>query len=129
MSDKTEHDKLRAIAARARRRAQGDRVERARLIEVRLREARAEIDRLVVAFRTCDPGLRRVVLFGSIARGRVKRPGFDIDLAVDSDRYGDLLDIALDSGFDVDLVDLTWCSDYVREAVERHGVEVFRADR
>ena len=129
MTDAREHEKRREIAARARRRAERDRVERARLIEVRLREAHAEIDRLVAAFRACDPGLRRVVLFGSIARGRVKRPGFDIDLAVDSDRYGDLLDIALDSSFDVDLIDLTWCSDYVREAVERHGVEVFRADR
>jgi predicted nucleotidyltransferase len=127
MTDASEHEKLRAIADRARRRADRERAERTRLIETRLAEARGEIERLVADFRAHDPDLRRVVLFGSIARGRVKRPSFDIDLAVDSDRYLELVDVALDSSFDVDLFDLTWCSDYVRDAVERYGVEVYRA--
>jgi len=90
----------------------------------RVRHARLEIDRLVAQIRAVDPDVRRIVLFGSLAKNSVKRPSFDIDLAVDSDHYTRLIDIALDSEFKVDLVDLACCSRYVAAAVEQHGVEL-----
>ena len=68
------------------------------------------------------------MLFGSLARGEVKRIDFDIDLAIDSDRYLDLLDVALASQFKVDLIDLPNASSYIRSAIDREGKEVFRAE-
>lgn len=120
--------KLRAIAARADRITRERRNARERCITERVREARREIDRLVEQIRAADPGVRRIVLFGSLAKNEVKRPSFDIDIAVDSDEYMRLLDIALDSHFKVDLVDLGCCSRYVAAAVEQHGVELYRAE-
>ena len=123
-----DEQKLRAIAARADRITRERRQARKRLTNDRVREARHEIDRLVEQIRAADPGVRRIVLFGSLARNEVKRPSFDIDIAVDSDKYMQLLDIALDSDFRVDLVDLGCCSRYVAAAVEQHGVELYRAE-
>lgn len=104
-----------------------ERSRRAALMTERLARARSEIERLVVEFRRADPDLRRVALFGSLARDSVRSPEFDIDLAVDSSRYMTLLGIALDSGFKVDLVDLSTASRYIRDAVDRDGVEIYRA--
>jgi predicted nucleotidyltransferase len=65
-----------------------------------------EVNALVEQFRAEDSELSRVVLFGSLARDEVLREDFDIDLAVESDRYFELLGIALRSRYHVDLVDL-----------------------
>ncbi|TVR62526.1 MAG: nucleotidyltransferase domain-containing protein [Spirochaetaceae bacterium] len=119
--------KLRAIAARADTITRERRIARERAIAERVADARREIDRLVEQFRAADPGVRRIVLFGSLAKGSVKRLSFDIDLAVESDEYMRLLDIALDSDFKVDLVDLTFCSQYIAIAIEQHGKELYRA--
>ena len=124
----TAHERrLQAIAARADRVTRERRQERERVIAERVRHARQEIDRLVAQIRSVDPDVRRIVLFGSLAKNSVKRPSFDIDLAVDSDHYTRLIDIADDSDFKVDLVDLACCSRYVAVAVEQHGVELYRA--
>lgn len=107
-----------------------NRRERARrrvLLAARVAEAYREVDRLVAEFRRIDPRLERVVLFGSLARGTVSRLSFDIDLAVSSLRYLDLLGPALDSSFKVDLIDLATASPYVLQAVGRDGVEKYRA--
>lgn len=93
----------------------------------RVEEAHREVSRLVERFREADPELRRVVLFGSLARNEVKRIDFDIDLAVDSDRYSRLLGIALESVFKVDLIDLVAASSYIKRSVRREGKEHYRA--
>ena len=93
----------------------------------RVKEAHQEVSRLVERFREADPELRRVVLFGSLARNEVKRIDFDIDLAVDSDRYSQLLGIALESVFKVDLIDLVAASSYIKRSVRREGKEHYRA--
>ena len=112
-----------SMNARNRRR----RARHAAALEARIAEAHREIDRLVCEFRSIDPDLERVVLFGSLARGNVTRLTFDIDLAVSSRCHVDLLGPALDSPFEVDLVDLDSASRYVLEAIARHGVEKYRA--
>ena len=92
----------------------------------RVKEAHREVSRLVERFREADPELRSVVLFGSLARNEVQRIDFDIDLAVESDRYSQLLDIALESVFRVDLIDLVAASSYIKlyqaiGSARRHG--------
>ena len=63
-----------------------------------------------------------------MARNAEKRLGFDIDIAVESSKYSDLLDLAAESAFKVDLVDLSCASSYIRNSIERDGKEVYRAD-
>ena len=124
-----DEEKLKAIAERADRETRARRLELERALRERVGQAREEVARLVREIHAADPGVRRIVLFGSLARNSVKRLSFDIDLAVDSDHYLLLTDVALESPFKVDLVDLTSCSEYVAETVERDGVELYRAEQ
>ena len=117
-------DLAEALNTRNRLKRQENELARAR----RVTAAKNETDRLVKSFRSTDPKLQRIVLFGSLARGNVKRLKFDIDLAVESSRYMDLLEIALDSEFKIDLIDLTTASRYIRRSVNREGAELFRAE-
>ena len=113
-----------AVNTRNRRKRQENELARAR----RVTAANNEIERLVKSFKRTDPKLQRIVLFGSLARGSVERLDFDIDVAVESSRYMDLLGTALDSDFKIDLIDLTSASRYIRQSVDRDGVELFRAE-
>jgi len=121
----TEQKELRALAKAINERNERERVERERLISERIDAAHHEVERLVDEFKRSDPDLRSVVLFGSLARGDVKRLNFDIDLAVRTERFMDLLGIAIDSTFKVDLIDLSTASPYIAESVERDGTVVF----
>jgi predicted nucleotidyltransferase len=122
-----DRDMIHELATGMNERNRRRRAKRAVLLAARVDEAHREVDRLVAEFRRIDPELDRIVLFGSLARSRVTRLSFDIDLAVSSRRYLDLLGPALASPFKVDLVDLETASPYVREAISRDGVEKYRA--
>lgn len=95
--------------------------EREREIEERQAVATAQIERLVGLFRDADPQLRAVVLFGSLAHGTPRSPHFDIDLAVDSNRYWELLGIALDQPIPVDLIDFPRASPHIRDRISAEG--------
>ena len=123
-----ERKKILDLAAAINERNRLQRAEAEKALIERVASARQEVERLVESFKGVDPDLHRVVLFGSLARDNVKRLGFDIDLAVKSDRYMDLLGVALDSDFKVDLIDLEAASSYVIRSVEREGVEVYHAE-
>lgn len=125
---KEEREEIRRIAEATNRRNRRARERVRQQIAERRELAWSEVGRLVEEFRALDPQLRRVVVFGSLATGRLKRVEFDIDMAVDSHRYLDLLGPALDSAFNVDLVDLAQARSHIREAILRDGVEVFHAD-
>jgi predicted nucleotidyltransferase len=88
----------------------------------RLSDARSEARRLAACFVERDPSTRSVILFGSVATGAVRTESFDIDLAVDADRYLELLVVAEDSPFRVDLLDLRSLPAESRENVVRSGV-------
>jgi predicted nucleotidyltransferase len=122
-----DRDMIHELATGMNERNRRRRAKRAVLLAARVDEANREIDRLVAEFRRIDPELDRIVLFGSLARSRVTRLSFDIDLAVSSRRYLELLGPALASPFKVDLVDLETASPYVREAISRDGVEKYCA--
>ena len=87
----------------------------------------AEALRLAQHFAVVDPELRAVVLFGSLATGEVGNRPPDIDLAVESSCYLQLVAIALDSRFKVDVIDLATARPAIRQAVARHGKMIFDA--
>ncbi|MFW6292794.1 MAG: nucleotidyltransferase domain-containing protein [Spirochaetota bacterium] len=111
----------RAFARRARRAA----AERDRQIAARQEAARVQIEDLVRRFRSEDPHIRRIILFGSLAAGTPRNPHFDIDLAVDSDRYWELLGIALDQPIPVDLADLPRTSSHIRNRILAEGTVLY----
>lgn len=88
----------------------------------RLQAARREARRLARRFREEDPGLRRIILFGSVASGRVRSESFDIDLAVEAEEYLRLVAVAEKSSFSVDVVDLQSVSQGFRDRIEASGV-------
>jgi predicted nucleotidyltransferase len=58
----------------------------------RSRRGRARIERRLSDARTeADPAVRRVILFGSVATGRVRSERFDVDLAVEGGDHTQLL--------------------------------------
>jgi predicted nucleotidyltransferase len=118
-------EEIRKIVQAERRRAS----EAAARLARRLDEARAEARRLAARFAIEEPSLRRVILFGSVATGRVRADGFDIDLAVDADRLGSILCAAEGSEFAVDLLDLRSASSRLRRVIEEKGVLLYGEKR
>ncbi len=90
-------------------------------IAVRRTTSLEQIERLVTQFRAVDPEIRAIILFGSLASGSPRSPHFDIDLAVDSDHYWDLLGIAMDQPIPVDLADLPRISEHIRSRILAEG--------
>jgi len=93
----------------------------------RVAEAKAEAARLARSFAAEDPALRRAVLFGSVARGRVSGPGLDIDIAVEGGDILRYIAVAERSSFSVDVVDLQNVSEEFRRLVLSDGVTLYEA--
>jgi predicted nucleotidyltransferase len=110
-------DELRLIAAETRR---SNREYDKRLEEL-VRQATAGLPRLVEAMRGIDPGLRRVILFGSLARDDVRSQDFDIDLAVSSGRILRIAAWSEDQSLPLDVVDLDSMDPDFRRRVEGEG--------
>lgn len=130
MSVQVNEERLRFLRGIARRRSAEARraAERAgRLRRERRAAGLAEARRLAQRFAAVDPDLRQVVLFGSLATGEVGDRQPDIDLAVESSRYLQLVAIALDSRFKVDVVDLAAARPAIRQAVARRGKVIYDA--
>jgi predicted nucleotidyltransferase len=116
-------EKLKKMAESARRR---DR-ERRKTISARVPGAFAEVKRLIRKFRTLDPAIEKVVLFGSLARKDVTSLDFDIDLAVScsKEKYLSIVALALDSPFKVDVVDLAAADERIKASIARDGVILY----
>ncbi|WP_459941498.1 nucleotidyltransferase family protein [Deferrisoma palaeochoriense] len=95
----------------------------------RAEEARAEAERIARAIvERCGAGIRRIVLFGSVAKGRPFTELSDIDLAVEADSpeaFFRAVATALRSDFEVDVVDPADARPVLREAIERDGVVLY----
>jgi predicted nucleotidyltransferase len=78
-----------------------------------------------------NPGLRLVVLFGSVATGKA-RPDSDADIAVLSGDFWKSLELgsalAAQLGREPHVVDLASASDALRFEVARHGVMLYEAE-
>ncbi|MFP4409358.1 MAG: nucleotidyltransferase family protein [Spirochaetaceae bacterium] len=97
--------------------------------ERRLAEARHEARRLTEEIRKADPGVRKVILFGSVATGAVGSERFDIDLALLGGDQLKLMTITEESSFAVDLVDLEAVSTGFRQRVEERGEVLYDAQQ
>ncbi len=123
-----DHRKIREIADATNRRNRLAREKRTAEIATRREAAWAEVHRLLHRFHEIDSGVDRLIVFGSLARDDMKRPDFDIDIAVRSERYLELLGPALESRFKVDLVDLLGASSYITAAISREGIEIHHGE-
>ena len=110
-----------------RKNAEEERVRQERLT-AKIHAAHEEVQQLVRRFQEEDPGLRRIILFGSLGEGRVKREDFDIDLAFEGANYLRCLAIALQSNFKVDLIDMNSAAEGLRREIEHYGREVYRGE-
>lgn len=114
---------LRKIIVEERARLAASRERTAR----RLEEARQEASRIASRLVEADSDVRRIVLFGSVASGRVSNEDFDIDLAVDGGNILTLIGVAEESDFSVDIVDLGNVSDSFREVVSKRGIVLYES--
>ena len=97
-------------------------------MHARRRRARA-VAREAARVLKASFGVRRVILFGSLATGSWFHPRSDIDLAVEGlnrEEYwrADCRLEGVADGFEIDLVDLHAAPPSLKEAVRRDGVEI-----
>jgi predicted nucleotidyltransferase len=97
--------------------------ERAR-IKASMERARGDAERLAAAILEKDPGVRRVILFGSVATGAARSEDFDIDLALDGGDVQAAMDLTEGLAFRVDLLSLARAPESVRRAILERGVVV-----
>ncbi|MCK5735410.1 MAG: hypothetical protein KAH21_02985 [Spirochaetaceae bacterium] len=90
-------------------------------LENRISKALEEAYRLTEKFLLIDTNLGTVVLFGSLAESRVRSENFDIDLAVKSEKYLQLVSLGLDSDFKVDIVELEALPKSFKERIMKKG--------
>jgi predicted nucleotidyltransferase len=91
-------------------------------IRKRADAARKEARRIALRIRRADPGVRAVILFGSLAEEGPRRLDFDIDLALDGGDVYRALDSTEDSPFEVDVVRLDRLPEHVRERIRARGI-------
>ena len=89
--------------------------------------ARAEADK--IARRLCDEfGVRRILLFGSVARGWPLRPDSDIDMAVEGmtseDYYKVVGDLFSSDGRAIDLVRLEAIPSSFKRVILKEGIYI-----
>ena len=96
--------------------------ERRRTLKARTNGARDRLASLVGQIRDVDPDIRRIVLFGSLS----EETGFssmtsDIDVAVDSDRYLEIVARVSDPEVPVDVIDLRTARKAIRHEIDSRG--------
>ncbi len=93
-------------------------------IEACMERARGEAERLAAAILEKDSGVRRVILFGSVATGAARSEDFDIDLALDGGDVHAAMDLTEESAFRVDLVSLARAPAAMRQAILDRGIVI-----
>ena len=121
MGIQTEEEKLARIAANLRRE---NKIEEQKIRE-KIRAAHEEVRRLAAQFLEIDPGIETIVLFGSLAEDNIFSIHFDIDLAVRSEKYLQLVGCGLKSSFRVDVVDLDHVAEPIKASIEKYGEIVY----
>ena len=96
--------------------------ERRRRLKARTNRARDRLASLVQQICDVDPDIRRIVLFGSLS----EETGFssmtsDIDVAVDSDRYLEIVARVSDPEVSVDVIDLRTARKAIRHEIDSRG--------
>jgi len=103
-----------------------NRAEKGRLeTERRATEARDFLPIIREAFLAIDPDLRRLVLFGSLARGIPTSEHFDIDLGVRSDKYLKLVAWSLNQEWKIDVIDLDAVDGSILDGIESQAEIIY----
>jgi predicted nucleotidyltransferase len=99
---------------------------RAAQTKERLERALLEAIRLGKRILEVDPDVKSIVLFGSVARKEPVSDHFDIDIAVrGASRFALLEAAAISDEYSVDLVQLEYASERMRENIEREGIPLY----
>jgi len=98
-------------------------------IKERIVKAFEEIEQLKRDFLRIDHEMGRMILFGSLAEDRIENMDFDIDIAVKSDKYYQLVARALESEFKVDVVDLETVHDSIKRNILENGRVIYEKDK
>lgn len=121
--DLTEAEIAHYRAAEQQRKAKAEQGQRQRLEHARI------VAHQAAALLKTQFGARRVILFGSVAQGRLFHRDSDIDLAVEGIPVRDFwqawsaLDTIADE-FEIDLLDIETASSRLMAALEQEGVEL-----
>lgn len=95
--------------------------EEKRLIRDRVTLAEKELERLKREFLKIDKDMERMICFGSLVRNNIESIRFDIDIAVKSKKYYQLVSKAMESEFEVDVIDLDSVHYKIRENIIKFG--------
>lgn len=90
-------------------------------IKDKIMQAMSEIEKLKKGFLEIDPALEKIILFGSLAVGEINSISFDIDIAVKSKKYYQLVGKALQSEFKVDIIDLDTIHKKIKDNILKTG--------
>jgi predicted nucleotidyltransferase len=69
--------------------------------------------------------MEKMILFGSLVENKIESISFDIDIAVKSSKYYQLVSRALQSEFKVDLVDLDSAHERIKKNIIEHGRVIY----
>jgi predicted nucleotidyltransferase len=116
-------DKLSRMAAYQERMQR----QKADALAIRKAQALEEVQALVRKFLLLDPSIKKIILFGSLARDDVSSLDSDIDLAVSCSGKHFLMLVAhaQDSPFEVDLVELSTADNRIKDAIAREGMVLY----
>ena len=96
-----------------------------REIKNRINQAAEEIERLKVDFLKIDKNMKIMILFGSLAEDNIKALDFDIDIAVKSKKYYQLVSRALESEFKIDVIDLDVIHKEIKKSIIKNGKVIY----
>jgi predicted nucleotidyltransferase len=98
-------------------------------IKARKQRARKVLPTLVQCLLQRDPGISKIILFGSLARNDERlRLDFDIDLAVDCspEKYYSLVSLMLDvTEFNIDLLDFKTTTGLLKHRILEEGIILY----
>ena len=97
-------------------------------IKKRIRQAEEEVKRLRKDFLKIDKDIEKIILFGLLAEDNednIEPIDFDIDIAVKSDKYYQLVSRALQSEFKVDVLDLDSVHERIKKNIIQHGKMIY----
>lgn len=97
----------------------------ARQIKDKIMQALRELEKLKRDFLEIDPDIEKIILFGSLAEGNIKSIRFDIDIAVKSKKYYQLVGKALQSEFKIDVVDLDTIHNKIKNNILEKGKIIY----
>jgi predicted nucleotidyltransferase len=104
-------------------------LERKERISDRYARAKTFLPELVDSFRMIDPEIKKIVLFGSLAKSVPRREDFDIDVAVRSEKYFSLVAWALKQEWKIDVVDLDELEGTSLDEIESRGITLYEKKR